>query len=397
MNTHRIFTITASNKPLLLTQLDKLNKRAAKFGAEELTVSFSKAFEGKDKVLSLNANVFGPFHIESEGWSCIATLQHLSNGETLISSITDKEIPNCYKTKGSICEHCNINRKRNMTYLLQKDEEIVQVGSSCMKDFFKGMSVTSFLGQADLASDLVKSISSLNVSFGATQYYLPSFLETTAAVIREHGWIPKSKAATMGKPTIDFVLENLCPPTVDYAVSFIEDEDRDLVSKVIAWAENLSDSQTEASDYLFNLRSLALGASVELKTAALAASMIAGYQAAQKFASPASAGGAGGSMGGYAESASEFVGNTGDAYVGELTLSFSRDYPPEQSGRNYTSYMYSFKDSKGNVFLWNTGKDAQLEVGNKYMVKGKIKRHSLWGKQNIKQTEIYYCSAYLMK
>jgi hypothetical protein len=384
MSSLRTFKIAANNKSAFIAQLEKLNKRATKIGAEESTCTFSKAFNDKDGNLSIKVEVNGPFTIQADGWRFIATLQHLVSGETLIHSLTDDVIPNHYKVRGSLCDHCGINRKRNATYLLMDEMgDITQVGSSCMSEFLGGFSADSYLRKADFAADLIKSLGAMDAapSVGATQYYLPSFLQTVSAIIREHGWVPKSKAATMGKPTIEIVMDNLCPPTVDYPVCMIQDEDVELTDAVVAWAENLSDAEVEKSDYMFNIRSIALGGAVEMKTGALASSMIASYKANMSYHGPKDS----------KKSVSKHLGNVGDVLVVEATLRIFREF----TGSQYTSYFYSFEDAACNAITWKASRNQALVEGKTYMVKGTIKAHSYY--RDTAQTDLTRCSVYLLQ
>lgn len=77
-----------------------------------------------------------------KGYEFLTQVTHnrLPTGEyqnSLIESFITQEVPDIL-TCAPICQHCNLNRRRNVTYFLRKesDNSIIQVGSACLQDFF---------------------------------------------------------------------------------------------------------------------------------------------------------------------------------------------------------------------------------------------------------------------
>lgn len=87
-------------------------------------------------------------------------------------------------------------------------------------------------------------------------------------------------------------------------------------------------------------------------------------------------------------STSEHVGEIGDKIEAEVTLSFYTCWESD-FGYNNVTYLYTFKDEKGNVYTWKTGNYINKEKGTKFSIKGTIKDHSEY--KGIKQTVLTRC------
>lgn len=79
------------------------------------------------------------------------------------------------------------------------------------------------------------------------------------------------------------------------------------------------------------------------------------------------------------------VGQIGDR--GEFELVLKNKYSGVSA---YGSYdRYTFHDPNGNVMVWTTSSQLDLEVNKKYRIKGMIKDHSEY--KNVEQTIINNC------
>lgn len=87
-----------------------------------------------------------------ENFDVLAKIEVNENGKYLLYNYSkEKPIPKKYfnveNTDPCKCEHCNVNRKRNATFIIydkQKDEHL-QIGSSCMKDFANKQTLESMI------------------------------------------------------------------------------------------------------------------------------------------------------------------------------------------------------------------------------------------------------------
>ena len=138
--TTRSFEILSSRRNAFEKQMARLARKAAKLGVdapsytmgESMIVDRSTVTEGgqthKYKVEVFPTTVTS-IVVKIPGWTFLATLEHLAEGETLLRAIAEGEIPAKYRTVGPVCDHCKLARKRNDTYLVRSDAgEIKQIG-----------------------------------------------------------------------------------------------------------------------------------------------------------------------------------------------------------------------------------------------------------------------------
>lgn len=359
-------------------KLIKLNKRAQKLGIEEISWICGKAQLDSDEKLIVPIELSGPLQVQYEDWEFIATLQHLTTGENILRSIDNSaSIPKEFRETGPICQHCLVNRYRKDTYLIKNINSnlIVQVGSSCIKDFLGGLSPDNILHRAELVANLMEYISGSSSSMGHASedlYYLIKVLAQTSACIKDYGWVSKSKAQEYGKvATVNHVYNNFDPPSKDFVCSVVTDDDAKLALEVADWAENLSDFECDKSDYLHNIRAIARSGMVGYRTMGFAASMISAYKRATEPPKP--------------KLISNHVGSIKERKIFDLI--FKHDY--DFMGHYGASYKYIFEDDNGNVLVWGTSNKQNLSRGQKYSVKGTIKDHSEF--KGIKQTVLTRC------
>ena len=74
--------------------------------------------------------------IKNAGWTVIAKIEHFENGN-LVTMFNGAETPENWRTCTSRCDHCGTNRRRAVTYMVQREESGVvrQVGSGCLKEY----------------------------------------------------------------------------------------------------------------------------------------------------------------------------------------------------------------------------------------------------------------------
>jgi hypothetical protein len=230
--------------------LDRIVRRAAKIGVEACSYSVGETFEipferfadeggfrsrrfsGTSEELKtledggkitycrfVEITVSGPKPI-LKGWEFAATLQHLSDdqGQAInilrVSPDFGGKLPERFKhsTAGS-CDHCHQIRNRRDTYVVHhKDSgDWKQIGSSCLKDFTGGNDPRQMLAALEFFLDAEKVLSeNFDEESGGSNrvcWSLREFLATTAAVIRENGWMSKRAAGDTGKTATAVLVE----------------------------------------------------------------------------------------------------------------------------------------------------------------------------------------------
>ena len=386
----RTYQILADKKNRICEYLSKLNKRAAKLGLSPIACEFGKAYMGevdyqtegggwsKKSALLIPTTISGPFMICYSGWIFMAAIQHLPEGN-IIRSISEEPCPVEYRTANSDCDHCQINRRRNDTFIVKNSAtgQIKQVGSSCIKDFL-GHTVDNVIGKAEFAADLVSFLDSAEKEFdrmGEPTYSIAEFLNQTAAVIRVSGWVSKSKAEETGSAaTVEFVKIAITAQSAKDRVEITEVDTR-LATAAIDWCEELSDVDCERSDYLYNIRVIARAAYVERRTMGFAASIIAAYNKylTDKLAKEQMAD-------------SAHVGQIKQRTTFILRVTNHFNYETVYG----VTHKYIFSDMLGNVFTWAASSFQDLEIGHVYTVLGTIKDHVEY--KGTKQTVLSRCA-----
>lgn len=355
------FLINAKFKNQFEEKISKLNTKATKNGFPQYSYKFNQAIE-KDNEIFIPTIIFGVHSIKIEGWQFAATLQHIEN-DVLIFSSSDISLPREFKE--SKCEHCNISRFRKQTYVLfNKDEnKFIQVGSSCIKDFFNGKAPENIMKFTEYVSDIRSYITTINnIKTNSDIYFINKFLAYTSATIRDHGWVSKSKS-DYETPTSNLVLNYLKTNELQ-----LTGFDYEKASDVIAWISKLNEKDLENS-YLHNLKVVYDFGFVEPKTAGIAASMIVAFENSRPKLKE-----------------SNYVGTIGNKET--FSLNFQKSF--EFFSKFGAQYIHLFEDDDGNSFVWKTTKNLSLSKNQKCFVKGTIKNHSLY-KEKYKQTELTRC------
>lgn len=137
--TYMEFKIPQPNISALMDKIIALNKRATRMGCPPIAIFVTDTLVEKDdagnpmvyEIIELNGD--SPSY---NGWKLLGTLQNAGQGKNTIRSVPGKEIPPEYSTADPYCDHCNSKRNRKNTFIIQhEDGLIMQVGSSCIKEF----------------------------------------------------------------------------------------------------------------------------------------------------------------------------------------------------------------------------------------------------------------------
>ena len=172
------FTIPAGAVEVAQAKLAKLSKKAAKLGLEAPTLKVVREFIKVDEVgqnaLYADIEVTYQMIVIAGGWFFVASLETVDevDGEPR-NKVSGPHLSNedhaRYATQKQVCEHCNHNRKRNLTYILKSaDGETKQVGSTCLKSFL-GIDPLSVIGSYGFAN----MIDELFEGFGHSSYCKP--------------------------------------------------------------------------------------------------------------------------------------------------------------------------------------------------------------------------------
>lgn len=370
----------ANKKPLIEDYFLKLNKRADRLNLPHIVWSWGTAFinnNGNGSVLLCPLEIVGPLSVSYENWEFAATVHCLPTGENIFRAlINSNDIPIEYRSSGTTCEHCKVNRYRKEAFILYNKETktYIQVGSSCIKDFLGYHRPEDIINKANLVSQLYTFLDGVSGDYSSDGivyfHHIKNWLAHTSACIRNYGWISKSKAYETGEvATAHRVFQSINQALSDSKFE-VKNQDFDLADEALEWLECLSEQDITNSDYLYSIRAIARTGMVEKRTEGFASSIIQAYQKAQADNK---------------KNISNFVGTVNKRENFLLTLKNYFTF----NGSYGLTHKFVFDDDIGNVLVWFASKPQDLSIGEKYLICGTVKQHSEY--KGVKQTLISRC------
>ena len=392
------YSILLVNRSSVEASLESTAKHAVKLGLPALTWSWGTVYKREDYDCDGKPTVRYaiPLEVEGdsprfEGWNFIAALEHTPEGN--ISKCAPEEtVPEVYRTGAPVCDHCGIRRYRVRSYILRHDDgRVVQVGSSCIQDFFQGKNITAVLAKAQCAFELSGIVDDEGGGCGGgrTEYPLETYLAVTAWCIRADGWMSRGQASEKNiESTADQALrvyggdgaklKARCDGPLDC--------DREEAEKAIAWAKD-----TEAdSDYMYNVQVIARLGYTSSANAGFAASMIVAHhkfldRQREKLEAAATSCHLGtvGTKVTFGTIVKKLEQLSADPLTLVGVICFETQYG--------WSTLLKFRASTGATVSWKTGDCGitRIDVGKKYTLQGTIKAHGEYN--GVKETSLTRC------
>ena len=384
------YNIPLHNMGYLMEKIDKLNKKATKLGCDPISVEklreYDKNFRNNAlgnvdrrefKVRYCEVKVFGKAP-KFAGWTFLATIEHEKASKNLIKTIPGIELDHYYRSADPNCEHCHTKRWRKKTYVLKHEGgKEVQVGSTCIKDFLGHKSPDAIAWQCAMLGSLgdlfgeYEEFEGGGMPRAAIRIGTRDFFKLTAQVVRESGWVSKSKAYERPDldliPTVEHVDYMLFPPqNVPRPKYDIQPGDVRLAYKAKQWAESLHpDSAGKFSDYFYNIKVLANDSSIGLSEMGLAASIVGVFKGKQDKEK----------MDKGPKKLNEHFGEIKTRYDLELTVKSIAGF----DGQWGHTTIYKMQDRNGRKFSWfSTSKKIKLLEGTTYKCKATVKAHKEW-------------------
>ena len=371
-----VYEIPEDNMEALFTKLNKLNKKAKRFGLPETTVKETgERFETRKKnreeytirFIEIEVN-FGAIPV-LDGWSFIARIDHDGVIGNTVAVVPGLFLPEQYRNAESNCEHCGHKRNRKRTYICEHtDGRFIQVGSTCLKDFIGKLSPDYVLTCASIYFDADGMINELREprEERATRYFnLRHFLAESVKVIKRDGWLSVSKARESynehAVPTVTYILNDLFPER-GYTPDEPTADDWATADKVIDWAKTMDENNK--SDYAFNCAKIARAGLLKSDHFALIASLVASYNRAMGKATERE-------LAARIRETSTHYGEIKKRYDMTLTVLSVQEMPPTQWG---VSYLVKFTDGT-NLFSWFASDTPDMEVGETVSVRATVKAH----------------------
>jgi len=380
--------LNASYRPLIAAKLDKILKRAAKKGLDGiLTYKISDTYvvESKSKMdevpvkkFLIDVSVMGEVP-KINGWEFVGKLTHDGAGDyvTVLAAPT-MEVPKKFRKSKGTCDHCKTARYRKDTFVISKDGKFMEIGRSCLKDFFPTIDIEWVVNYFKYVDNMLKcgdfeDYDSMKGPKFRPTTSLELILMITNAVIRKSGW--------MSGTAVKKILEN-DPDANVFATSWevesvvalkcglrkkyeneeelvLTDKDEEIAPKVINFVRN---EMYGDNDYVYNMKNFFSDDMVELRYIPFIASAVPAYtRSLEKEAEMKTK-----------KAVSNYVGEIGEKITANV----------EVIGAKYVSSFYGSSllvrmvDDSGNTFTtFYSGYKFEPEVGDKFTIKGTVKAH----------------------
>jgi hypothetical protein len=308
------------------------------------------------------------------GWRFVASVDAVDGG-TILRYPPGREaaVRNADVVAGQ-CDHCHTRRARRRTMLIAHDDtgQLLQVGTSCLKDFLGHHINPVFLTADDVRAELGR-----NLSGTPTAWDLASVLTCAWAAVHALGWTPAS--AEPGRtPTRDVVRQVLTQQrAADRLLAVLAPhlaEGRRLAPRII---HTLLTGLSGESGYEANLAAVLRGQVVDARHLGLAVSAIPAHQRLldERLANTAHAD---------AVAAVDHVGVVGD----KITLAGTVRTTIRVDGYTYHSpdSILLILDCGTAIAKMTTAASwaYRVKVGDLLTVTGTVKAHTVWN--GVKQT-----------
>lgn len=393
------FEIPEYNMPVVESKIAKLNKRAAKLGAEPIQIVvvgkgrkiIYDDYEGYDVVeRAIKADI--PTIIiqvvgsapKLNGWTLVSVVEPMENGVLLRKFPgVSLEVPVEFRdVTPDRCDHCHTSRQRNETFIVchMANNEWKVVGRTCLADFTGCNNPERIANYASALYDLTISIKdeeSLGNYGGNHEYYcapIRSFLKLVAIYSARYGFVTATEAynSSGGKrATGKLVFGDFFNPTTKmgraarqkFMESITDEEDasaEDLVDNAMQWGKTqfVDAEESKISDYGHNMKLLLAADRVRVVDVGFVASVIKGYQRSiEPKEAPITYKG--------------FVGEIGKRITTNVTV--KRVY--KWTGHYGTKNITTMQDDEGNVLTWFAPEDKAMTVGTHKVLTAKVTKH----------------------
>lgn len=387
-------TLDASLLPELEARIAKLNKQAAKLGAEPITIEvvgteFKEEKRGTETVKrkKLKVQIHGK-PPKLAGWNLAARIEHMGE-DALVHVVPGEDHPELrrfYKARPDHCDHCNTVRRRIDTFIVRNNAgEYKQVGRNCLREFLGGKDPKSILWYVSAYEDLEELLNAFAGRGGGgpverEEYYRPfqDVLTAAVALANKYGYV--SAKSEYKRPTSSLVrmalfsdpyqhdtheeVEARHVVAVDSNSPNVQQEVRD----ILAWFQTIPSERFENEPYFHNLYVIKQENHVSSRNVGYVVGLIPTYrrEAGKKATAAARS----------------------NVHVGEV----GKKLPPTQvevvGTRDIDSafgrvQLVRFQDAAGNAVTWfNSGSDRDFQKGDKMTIMGTVKKHDQFKDRN---------------
>ncbi|WP_454727714.1 MULTISPECIES: ankyrin repeat domain-containing protein [Cupriavidus] len=393
----RTYPIPVENLARVRHTIERINKRAKKLGMPpvSLTVSEPKLarvtrvalVDGRNEANEIETSV-ADVTIAGEqpvlgGYAILAKLDFSAGTAPIVLGM---DVPATYTQCAPDCDHCRKTRDRHTTYVLREIESgrHLQVGSTCMTDFFNGDDPFAKTAYLQLLYEIHDDLSDCEeytggIGGGVERIPAKAILEVACAEVRVNGYISKERGEQMLiLSTADAVREHFVRKRPGSQLTEVLPGDCDKAGTILAWlGSDEMATERRRSTYLHNLSVLGGAEAIAPRHLGILASAVAAFDHRERRRLEA-----------VDTRVSQYVGET-DGKIERAVTILSKTLIP---GNEYGDKMlYRMRDDDGNLLVWFcTGADIG-EQGERLHISGTVKEHDTY--RDVRQTTLLRVSA----
>lgn len=236
--------------PAFEKRMQKLKEKAVRMTGYDFTFMpwGEEARENSDGSFTFYREVHLMAHvIELGGWKFVGRIDHDRDGN-FVTSLDGRSMAEWHDAKGD-CQHCNHNRYRKTTYIVEHETDgIRQVGSTCLKDF-TGVDPHAIAAYAEILRQINASIGEYEGA-GSKLISLHHIIQASFKAVDHYGYV-SMKDATEDRPStaVRMTLWMNSPSKMDHDPR---------VEKAIEWAISQGEvAERTGNDFLHNISVLA--------------------------------------------------------------------------------------------------------------------------------------------
>ena len=401
------FTIHASKWDKLEEKLNKILRKSEKHnvGKVSWTTEKPRIHKNKHGVWKLMDVTLDIEPVKIEGWNILARIDHdlhkeHDDGRNVVHSWG--ELPTHYHTAKGNCDHCNHNRRRKSTTIIENAEgEYRQIGRNCLAlyigvtgDFLSSWFAVNEGMLGKFQEEHVPFDDEEDLYWGETSN-LPvgedtePYLATVVSMIDEYGWHNSGAMSPTWESALALVIQMRKEPRNEDIRPTLEQMNK--AKDALEWMRGLfteEDGDFKPSDevdasnynYFWNLNTYASREYISNRDLPTLASGIFAYN--RRLADLIKR----------EESSSEWISEVGERPMLHLQLVDVRTTTSYVRGvGDMPKWIYLFQDADGNNMTWFSSKDKDLEVESWYGGKGKITKHTIFNNEKVTYFNRFQC------
>jgi len=388
-------TILAGRVGEARTALDKLVRKAARYGNPDISYDVGEAYSVEEKVTDWDGRKRTvtkwysdvTFSGEAPRFGDYEFLAHIEivPGGAIVDVVPGKEVSPEYRHAQGTCDHCHTNRARKDVYVVQNVEtgEQIQVGRTCLRDALGIDDPNKVVNRFRWMKEL-RELDRDEYRSWSWEQSLVGMLSLASTCVRLFGWCSKGQAMydenlTATYDYVDLALQSKANVS-QYEKELWQkihdarqDEDEAQAEAVVNWVRSLEDV---SSDYLHNLTVLFQGDILtDRKRMGMVISAVSGYHRAMETELRLT-------------KEREAAGNS--THVGEVKERLRGVEVVLKDQRVIGSNMYGdivlikFVDMANNLYSWFTSQGTGAEIGETLTIDGTVKDHKEY--KGVKET-----------